>query len=271
MGRHIHISVGSAQDLTKAKFKITLDAPALGAPSPALTATALAMLQVMRHQVLAGIATDRGHKHSHGKSVISIWIQLVTSATALPAHDPGKVIMPDANGKPMHFHARADPTNPRDVDSEADQPAASTFTNSNLYLTPQPIAAAYQCRRMGVTDGIPTNIADHDNPLDSQMTVRHATPASSTHNSAVAPSVRSCASSDDDADEEIEDAPVDLKRRDPLLGKRISKMVDGRRCDGLISDIEIAKRSRALLYLVEYDDGDIEHFQAEDVCLYVIE
>ena len=73
-GRAIHCSLGHAADASKFKVKITL-AAATDGPSPVIVSECvLSMLNHIRTMLTSHPCCDRGHKHSDGKSVISIWI-----------------------------------------------------------------------------------------------------------------------------------------------------------------------------------------------------
>ena len=74
MGRRAHLSIGQAQDASKAKYKITLDPAVAGLiPQPGQQAICLALDQ-LRCIVVQNSATDRGHKHSNGSTEVIIWV-----------------------------------------------------------------------------------------------------------------------------------------------------------------------------------------------------
>ena len=72
MGRRGHISIGEAQDSSKVKVKIMSEPAASGEISQSLRVAMEAKVQSVRKLVLGGVATDREHKHSSGRSIISI-------------------------------------------------------------------------------------------------------------------------------------------------------------------------------------------------------
>ena len=73
-GRAIHCSLGHAADTSKFKVKITLAAANEGPSPPIVSEGVLSMLNHIRNMLVSYSSCDRGHKHSNGKSVISIWI-----------------------------------------------------------------------------------------------------------------------------------------------------------------------------------------------------
>ena len=88
--RHIHISIGSALDPTKLKVKVTAcpRAPGSTTPAPAVVDSVSAVLSAIGVLSNTMVATDRGHRHSDGTSVVAIWLSPAPSG--LPSGDvPG--------------------------------------------------------------------------------------------------------------------------------------------------------------------------------------
>ena len=107
MGRRVHMSVGSAQDSNKTKFKITLEPPSSGEISIAAASCLTPMLLHLRDLAMAYPAVERGHHHSSGVAVVSIWIGHVASVPAaqvLPregAEPDSEVVTASPNGQRM--------------------------------------------------------------------------------------------------------------------------------------------------------------------------
>ena len=75
MGRHLHISVGSAADANKIKYKCTLANPQDGQVSRIVAACTSDLLRSLRTMAAHYVCVDRGHKHhSTGCAVVSIWM-----------------------------------------------------------------------------------------------------------------------------------------------------------------------------------------------------
>ena len=68
------ISIGESADASKMKIKITLRPASDAALSESVSLGLQSSLAALRSLVVSHVATDRGHKHSDGSSVISIWI-----------------------------------------------------------------------------------------------------------------------------------------------------------------------------------------------------
>ena len=68
-----------------------------------------------------------------------------------------------------------------------------------------------------------------------------------------------------DVDEEVEEMHAADKLRDPLRGARIRRTIDGQAHAGRVEDIQVGKLSGERLYLIKYDDGDLEHLTADRV------
>eukprot|EP00928_Gymnodinium_smaydae_P053466 TRINITY_DN37446_c0_g1_i1.p3 TRINITY_DN37446_c0_g1~~TRINITY_DN37446_c0_g1_i1.p3 ORF type:complete len:165 (+),score=66.97 TRINITY_DN37446_c0_g1_i1:68-496(+) len=66
-------------------------------------------------------------------------------------------------------------------------------------------------------------------------------------------------------DEEIEDLPKAERDADPLLHAKIERKVNDEVFIGTVSNIERGKESGDRLYLIQYEDGDMEHLTAEQV------
>ena len=78
MGRIGHMSVGSALDPRRSKFKIVLEDQSKGTIPEATSHALVAMLAALRAYVQLNVAVDRGHKHSTSrKSEICIWTYAV--------------------------------------------------------------------------------------------------------------------------------------------------------------------------------------------------
>ena len=74
--RDIYIAISRARDLGKVKYKFVV-APAIGSNiSAAHSLVVYTMLDALIMNLDSVSAMDRGHKHSDGSSVISLWLQL---------------------------------------------------------------------------------------------------------------------------------------------------------------------------------------------------
>merc|ERR1719335_1270853 len=69
----------------------------------------------------------------------------------------------------------------------------------------------------------------------------------------------------EEEEEEIEDLPENLKKKDDLFGAKISRTVDGVVFQGEVEEIEVGKTSGERLYRIKYTDGDLEHLTADQV------
>ena len=101
MGRRVHVSYGAAQDPTVVKVKITLASPASGEASPVLKVLMGSTLLHLRELVSANVAVDRGHRHSNGSAIVSIWIRLdanTVMGTARHAPTSSPLLNPVNNG-----------------------------------------------------------------------------------------------------------------------------------------------------------------------------
>jgi len=76
MGRMCSVSTGAALDETKVKFKIRLEAASAGAISNAVAYGVNSVLIAIRAMAVQHVAVDRGHAHSEGVCIVSIWITL---------------------------------------------------------------------------------------------------------------------------------------------------------------------------------------------------
>jgi len=78
-----------------------------------------------------------------------------------------------------------------------------------------------------------------------------------------------CGATDEGEDEDVIDIPAADKEADPLFGLRFDRIVGGQWYRCCVVDIVAGARSNALLYLVRYSDGELEHLAAEQiqVCL----
>ena len=65
--------------------------------------------------------------------------------------------------------------------------------------------------------------------------------------------------------EELEPIPHSEKTTDPWFHARILRWMGSRTYAGYIADVEIGKVSRDRLYLIRYDDGDLEHVTEKQV------
>jgi len=74
----------------------------------------------------------------------------------------------------------------------------------------------------------------------------------------------------DELDEEIEALPDDEKYTDPLFHAKIRREVSGLAFLGQVEDIEVGKTTKDRLYLIRYDDGDIEHLTELQVKEYQV-
>ena len=57
---------------------------------------------------------------------------------------------------------------------------------------------------------------------------------------------------------------------DPLYGARVRREVNGETFNGIVIYIEVGIVSRERLYLIRYEDGDLEHFTKEQVIEFKI-
>ena len=65
--------------------------------------------------------------------------------------------------------------------------------------------------------------------------------------------------------EELEDLPAADIRADPYFQQHIVSVVDGVTFIGHVEYIEVGKESREKLYLIRYDDGDLQHLTVVEV------
>jgi len=66
-------------------------------------------------------------------------------------------------------------------------------------------------------------------------------------------------------EEELEVMPTAEKERDPFFRARIRRTIDGTEFAGVIDEIDIGRTSGDILYLVHYEDGDVEHLTRDQV------
>ncbi len=91
MGRRGFLSVGEALDRDRLKVKVTLLPACDGQISEVMFFSLTAQLMSVRSWVLSNIAVDKGHRHSSGRSDISIWIKQKhggTAYTSSPSYPP---------------------------------------------------------------------------------------------------------------------------------------------------------------------------------------
>ena len=84
MGRKLHVVIGQAADTTKTKIKLVLDKPQSGTLAEISASAVTTTLRMIREWVLSSVATDRGHKHSSGQSIVHIWLSLVPAPPPPP-------------------------------------------------------------------------------------------------------------------------------------------------------------------------------------------
>jgi len=84
------------------------------------------------------------------------------------------------------------------------------------------------------------------------------------------PDPTAIAPEDDQMEEELEALPDAEKNADPLLHAKIRREVTGQTFLGQVEDIEVGKNTRDRLYLIKYDDGDMEHFTEQQVKEYLV-
>eukprot|EP00931_Biecheleriopsis_adriatica_P004126 TRINITY_DN10583_c0_g1_i3.p1 TRINITY_DN10583_c0_g1~~TRINITY_DN10583_c0_g1_i3.p1 ORF type:complete len:419 (-),score=71.58 TRINITY_DN10583_c0_g1_i3:47-1303(-) len=65
--------------------------------------------------------------------------------------------------------------------------------------------------------------------------------------------------------EELEDLPQADKELDPYLGAHVKKMIGDQLFHGQVEDIEVEVVTKERLYRIKYNDGDLEHFTADQV------
>ena len=68
-----------------------------------------------------------------------------------------------------------------------------------------------------------------------------------------------------DDDEELEDLPQSEKNSDPWLHTIVFREIDGITYQAIVEDIDVGTRSKAKLYRLRYEDGDLEHVDSEDI------
>ena len=69
-------------------------------------------------------------------------------------------------------------------------------------------------------------------------------------------------------DESLADISDDEKGKDSLRNAMIERCIDGQFFQGRVEDIEVGNVSGKRLYRIWYNDGDVEHYTAEQVALY---
>eukprot|EP00929_Paragymnodinium_shiwhaense_P122702 TRINITY_DN95680_c0_g1_i1.p1 TRINITY_DN95680_c0_g1~~TRINITY_DN95680_c0_g1_i1.p1 ORF type:complete len:284 (+),score=75.12 TRINITY_DN95680_c0_g1_i1:92-853(+) len=72
----------------------------------------------------------------------------------------------------------------------------------------------------------------------------------------------------DETEEQTRRLPKRMRHADPLFQRRVMREMGGRWYGGTVADIEYGQTSRERLYLVRYDDGDLEHWTEEKVKMY---
>ena len=75
MGRSLHMSIGAARDEGKLKVKFTLAPPSQGRYDPVVANSLNLVIQRLRGMAQEFEAMDRGHRHSDGTSVVSVWMR----------------------------------------------------------------------------------------------------------------------------------------------------------------------------------------------------
>jgi len=71
--------------------------------------------------------------------------------------------------------------------------------------------------------------------------------------------------SDTQLEEELVEVPAKESEKDPYMEAEVKKNIDGRDFTGYVTSIDVGAESQERLYLVEYTDGEVEHYTAEDV------
>jgi len=71
-------------------------------------------------------------------------------------------------------------------------------------------------------------------------------------------------------EEELVDVPEAEMEKDSLYRAEIKKTIDSRTFTGIVSSIDRGMDSGEVLYLVEYNDGEVEHYTAEEVKRYMV-
>eukprot|EP00746_Dinoflagellata_sp_MGD_P166720 gnl/MRDRNA2_/MRDRNA2_96809_c0_seq1.p1 gnl/MRDRNA2_/MRDRNA2_96809_c0~~gnl/MRDRNA2_/MRDRNA2_96809_c0_seq1.p1 ORF type:complete len:175 (-),score=68.69 gnl/MRDRNA2_/MRDRNA2_96809_c0_seq1:53-577(-) len=77
--------------------------------------------------------------------------------------------------------------------------------------------------------------------------------------------LKAMASTDDVIDEELEEVKEPEVSNDPLYKVRIQKTYAEIQHTGQVVGIDIGQISKDRLYLIKYEDGDMEHLTAEEV------
>jgi hypothetical protein len=72
----------------------------------------------------------------------------------------------------------------------------------------------------------------------------------------------------DEEEEELEDVPAKEKEADPQRHAKIIRYLNGTLIRGKVDDIEQGKNTKDRLYLIKYDDGDLEHYTRDMVIEY---
>ena len=69
----------------------------------------------------------------------------------------------------------------------------------------------------------------------------------------------------EDGEEEVVSLPLEEKRSDPLWRERIYNNIEGVEHSGMVIDIERGTKSHERLYLIRYQDGELQHMTARQV------
>ena len=80
MGRSIRVHIGPAMDKVAVKYTFVLE-PAEVGPLEAVPAQAVeSVIYQCRMTAVWAVATDRGHRHSDGTSVVAVWLKMAPDA-----------------------------------------------------------------------------------------------------------------------------------------------------------------------------------------------
>jgi len=72
-------------------------------------------------------------------------------------------------------------------------------------------------------------------------------------------------------EEELEEVPLKEMERDELYQAEITKSLNDRTYTGIVTTIDVGADSGERLYLVEYNDGEVEHFTAEEIRTHLVQ
>ena len=71
--------------------------------------------------------------------------------------------------------------------------------------------------------------------------------------------------------EEVEEAPEEQKKADPLYMAEVRLTVDGQTFHCVVDNIDIGIRTKEVLYRIKFPDGDLQHLTADEVNASIIQ